>query len=306
MPELDDAAIELRLRRVLRTRLGELRLDLDVHELERRGARRDTARRRQRILIGLGLAATMLVPVGWLMAGAPVPTTPMPADTLRTPGPSDAAVLPTTTPSATASLPRTGDFQAIAVRGAPGSPAGARLDVIAVRADGQERLVTQIPAASLPAGFRFALGAAVSSNGWLALGDLTAPRVVLVDLGPHRHPPGRSPARSNPTRSPGVPTAGSPSGSSVASAGCRTRSWPSIRPQGCRTPLRSLVPSPRRHWRGRPMVPALSPRLTRCCSRTRTARRAGTGRPWERTRPSQGSSRSSTRGTAGCRWPEIG
>ena len=171
MPELDDAAIELRLRRVLGARLGELRLDLDVDELERRRVRRDTTRRRQRILIGLGLAATMLVPVGWLMSGAYTPTPPMPADTLRTPG-----------PSATASLARTGDFQAIAVRGAPGSPAGTGLDVIAVRADGQERLVTEIPAAALPAGFRFALNAAVSSNGWLALGDLTAPRVVLVDL----------------------------------------------------------------------------------------------------------------------------
>jgi hypothetical protein len=182
MPELDDATIELRLRRVLTARLAELRLDLDVDELERRRRHRDAARRRQRILIGLGLAATLLVPVGWLMAGAYVPTPPTPADTLRTPGPSDPAAK---TPS--------GDFQAIAIRGVDGSPAGADLDVIAIRADGQERLVTQIPTASLPEGFRFSMGALLSSDGWLAVGDLTGPRVVLVDL---RAP--SAPARSMP------------------------------------------------------------------------------------------------------------
>jgi Tol biopolymer transport system component len=70
MPEHDDTALELRLRRVLADRLGSLPLDLDVESLERRRRERAMARgRRRRIVLGLGLAAALALPAGWLVAG---------------------------------------------------------------------------------------------------------------------------------------------------------------------------------------------------------------------------------------------
>jgi hypothetical protein len=85
MREFDDAALERRLRGVLKTHLGQLPIDLTVEELDRRRKVRDAARRRRRGLIALGLAAAVLLPVGVLVGGGrplleavvvPVPSVP--------------------------------------------------------------------------------------------------------------------------------------------------------------------------------------------------------------------------------------
>lgn len=68
MREYDDAALELRLRGVLREHLGALPLDVTVEDLERRGEARRAARRRGG-LVALGLAAALLVPLGVLVGG---------------------------------------------------------------------------------------------------------------------------------------------------------------------------------------------------------------------------------------------
>ncbi len=64
MHEYDDAALELRLRGVLREHLDALPLDLTVDALDRRREAQDAARRRRRGLVALGLAAALLVPLG--------------------------------------------------------------------------------------------------------------------------------------------------------------------------------------------------------------------------------------------------
>ncbi len=73
MRELDDATLELQLRHTLREHLGSVPLTLTAEALERRRVVRDQARRRRRIVLGLGLAAALILPVGWLAAGAPLP-----------------------------------------------------------------------------------------------------------------------------------------------------------------------------------------------------------------------------------------
>jgi hypothetical protein len=69
MREFDDAALEIRLRGVLKEHLGLLPLDITVADLERRREVRDAARRRRRGLFALGLAAALLVPIGVLVGG---------------------------------------------------------------------------------------------------------------------------------------------------------------------------------------------------------------------------------------------
>ena len=69
MREYDDAALELRLRGVLREHLDALPLDLTVDALDRRREVQDAARRRRRGLVALGLAAALLVPLGVLVGG---------------------------------------------------------------------------------------------------------------------------------------------------------------------------------------------------------------------------------------------
>ena len=98
MHELDDAALELRLRQVLTEHLGSLPLEVTAEGLERRRLARDEARRRRRVLVGLGLAAALVLPAGWLAAGAPLPTPPVPLIALLTPEPTDQAA-PTAAPT---------------------------------------------------------------------------------------------------------------------------------------------------------------------------------------------------------------
>lgn len=69
MREFDEAALEGRLRTVLREHLGSLPLDIAAADLERRREVRDAARRRHRGLVLLGLAAALLVPLGVLAGG---------------------------------------------------------------------------------------------------------------------------------------------------------------------------------------------------------------------------------------------
>jgi len=69
MRELDDATLEVQLRRVLAEHLGQLPLDLSVEDLERRCLVRERTRRRNRGWLALGVAAAMLLPFGVLVMG---------------------------------------------------------------------------------------------------------------------------------------------------------------------------------------------------------------------------------------------
>ena len=73
MRELDETELEPVLRRVLTERLGSLPMELTAVSLERRRVVRDQERRRRRVLTGLAFAAALVIPVGWLAAGAPLP-----------------------------------------------------------------------------------------------------------------------------------------------------------------------------------------------------------------------------------------
>jgi len=97
MHEFDDTALELRLRAVLKEHLGPLPLELTVAELERRRARRDWLRRRRHITLGIGLAAALMLPAGWLAVGAPMP---------RLPAPKAIVIAPTPPPSRPSNLTR--------------------------------------------------------------------------------------------------------------------------------------------------------------------------------------------------------
>lgn len=100
MRETDDAAIELQLRRVLTARLGPLPIDLTADDLERRRVVRDHVRRRRRIVLGLGLAAAVILPAGWLAAGALVPRPATPVVAIVAPDPSPRSTGLTPSPSA--------------------------------------------------------------------------------------------------------------------------------------------------------------------------------------------------------------
>ncbi len=150
MPELDDARLEVQLHRVLAGRLDPLPLGLTVEGLEARRKDRDRRRSMRRRWFVLGLAAVMLLPVGWLAAGAPMPTRQRPG------------------------------YDAIVTRVHEGSAVTA-IDVVAIRADGQERLVTRVTPASVPIGFALGYLAIVSPTGWLAVTDSDGTRWALVN-----------------------------------------------------------------------------------------------------------------------------
>ena len=115
MREFDDAALERRLRGILRERLGALPLDLTVEALDRRREVRDAARRRRRGLIALGLAAAVLLPIGVLAGGGRqlletfvvlVPSaTPEPSPSPGASATPDPSSVPTPTPSTVAPSP---------------------------------------------------------------------------------------------------------------------------------------------------------------------------------------------------------
>lgn len=132
MHELDDAALELRLRRVLTDRLGSLTLEVTAEGLERRRLVRDAARGRRRVLVGLGLAAALVLPAGWLAAGAPLPKPPVPPVALQTPGPTDEAA-PTAAPTP---VPTPVASPAVSPIASPSAP--ARSDRLAVIHEGSK------------------------------------------------------------------------------------------------------------------------------------------------------------------------
>ena len=119
MHELDDAALELRLRQVLVERLASLPLDITLEDLERRREIGAVARRRRRRLVALALAAALLVPFGVLAGGgrplleafvAPMPSSTseasaMPEASLPAASPAPSAGLPSATPAATPVAP---------------------------------------------------------------------------------------------------------------------------------------------------------------------------------------------------------
>jgi hypothetical protein len=105
MPDLDDAALELRLREVLKEHLGALPLDITVETLDRRRQARGAARRsgRGRGMTLLAAAATVAVVGGALAAGSGV-LRPRPAVVPPVTAPSLAAVS-TASPDATSPRP---------------------------------------------------------------------------------------------------------------------------------------------------------------------------------------------------------
>jgi hypothetical protein len=98
MRERDDADLELRLRQMLADRLGSMPLELTAYDLVARRLSRERERRRRRGLLVLGLAAAVLLPAGWLAAGAPLPkpndATAVMIDPSPTPAPSSDADAP--------------------------------------------------------------------------------------------------------------------------------------------------------------------------------------------------------------------
>ncbi|MEP6640153.1 MAG: hypothetical protein ABJC39_12460 [Chloroflexota bacterium] len=125
MRDFDDAALELRLRGVLKERLGSLLLDISVNDLEHRRHVREMARRR-RGWVTLGLVAVLILPVGAiLMTGGRPPF-------LATVAPTPVAtpVITTTPPTAGPSAgPSTGNGPIIL-------PLGNGTKAIAIAADG--------------------------------------------------------------------------------------------------------------------------------------------------------------------------
>jgi hypothetical protein len=102
MRELDDTQLEVQLRRVLAERLDTLPLDLTVDDLEDRRTERQRRRARRRPWLILGLAAVLLLPVGWLAAGAPLPRPTVPTVALETTTSDEPAS--TLTPAPTAAV----------------------------------------------------------------------------------------------------------------------------------------------------------------------------------------------------------
>ena len=221
MREVDDAALELRLRGVLREHLGALPLDLTVDALDRRRELRDAARRRRRGgLVALGLAAALLVPLGVLVGGGrplfealvvPVPSAS--PDALATPEASTGAPsarpsvsAPNPTPAATPGAPTVADPHALLVvtsRIATTPPLCVNVDRLGTR-DGSSRRVVDC-AESLE----------VTRDGTSAA--LAGPRgMTIVDLG-DGHEIG-----TIDTGQYTFPTAWSPSGRWLLWSSCRT------------------------------------------------------------------------------------
>src|SRR4051794_14146064 len=191
MPEHDDPALELRLRQVLTDRLAALPLDLTVEDVERRRVADRRSRARRRVVLGLGIAAVLVLPVGWLAAGGPrpepqepalvvaTPTTTVPSPTTPVPSSTDAPPEPTTSPSAAPS----GPDEAIFLR--PTDDAARGLDVIAVRSDGKERRIRHLDAGLTDPGPRGGPFGHVARDGWLAVDVSTDDRQgawALIDL----------------------------------------------------------------------------------------------------------------------------
>jgi dipeptidyl aminopeptidase/acylaminoacyl peptidase len=145
MRELDEAGFELQLRRALTDHLGSLHLELTVADLELRLERRIRDRGRRRVWLMLGLAAALVVPVGWLAAGAPIPhpnravvTDVAPSETPTT----RPTIAPTATPS---DLAPAGSRELLVVTGPRAASDEVRCDdVDAYGSDGggARRLVT--------------------------------------------------------------------------------------------------------------------------------------------------------------------
>ena len=157
MRDLDDAAFEAHLRRVLSDRLDPLRLGLTADDLAARATAQARAETRRRAWPILGLAAVLVLPLGWLVAGAPLPRPVVQSEALE----SHPVTTPTVAPSASL-----GDYQVVTLR-PERTPSGSvgSLDVVAVRADGQERLLARLSADAMPAGFVLGDTGVVSKDG---------------------------------------------------------------------------------------------------------------------------------------------
>lgn len=184
MREHDDTVLELKLRRALGQRLDALPFELTVAALADRRAvrvRRSATRRRW---IVLGLAATLSLPAGWIAAGAPLPRPTLPSVVLES-SPTTTRPGPTSAPSTSPTLApdAAGAYEALALRWVgPSAPAPSEVDVVAVRDDGQERIVARLTAKSMPSGVDLGWIGFVSQDGQLILSDPRGGRWAIIDL----------------------------------------------------------------------------------------------------------------------------
>lgn len=143
----------------------------------------------RRMALILVAVATVLALAGGallLSAGHPPALTPTPAPVSPTPS--------LTTPKPAVS--GTSRYQAIFMRATSGQlvegayTIAPEIDIVAMRNDGQERLVRHLSSSMLPAGRSFRLGGSVSEDGWLAVATYVGQpdndfAYALIDL---RHP----------------------------------------------------------------------------------------------------------------------
>jgi hypothetical protein len=123
MHELDDVAFERLLRRTLSDHLGSMSLGLTADDVERRRVVRERARRRRRIVLGLGLAAAIILPSGWLAAGSlpPGPVQP-PVVHVESPAPTHGPSTAPTEPATSATSRALPKLASLVFLDAPGSP----------------------------------------------------------------------------------------------------------------------------------------------------------------------------------------
>lgn len=209
MREFDDAALELRLRGLLKEHLGSLPLDITVEDLERRREIRDTARRRRRGLVALGLAAALLVPLGVLVGGGRplfealvVPTPSASPDASATPEASTgvpsappSVSAPSPTPAATPGAPTVADPHALLVvtsRIVTTPPQCVNVDRLGTRDGSSRRVVACADSLEVtPDG----TSAAIAGPRGMSIVDLRdGHELVTIDTGQYTFPTAWSPS----------------------------------------------------------------------------------------------------------------
>jgi len=154
--------------------------DIASEAMRPRGARaRLTDKPRSRRLLFFAIAAVLLVPAGLIGAGALLQSLPKPINQVQLPAPTvvpsfvaDATPLPT---------PAVNETRAVLVRRTPDGADG--VTIYAVRADGAERLLREVPDSILPDDNTFQEWGLVSASGWIALAEQERPwSTILVDL----------------------------------------------------------------------------------------------------------------------------
>ncbi len=150
MRDIDDLMLEGLLRQTLIAEASTVPVTLAPETLRARWQDRSRRGRRRRLIL-LGIAAALAIPTAALVAGMLRPPTPPVAETR---------------------------YQSIIARYDYEAPSA--MDVIAVRADGQERLIATLPVGIVPAGYRMN-GGVVSETGWIAVALSLPPGITATD-----------------------------------------------------------------------------------------------------------------------------